>query len=710
MQEDFLRKFIEEERYLQNPPLKTKDFVDFCKKRGIETKESELEFFEKEGLLYPIIRIDRPIVEEEWIEFKKDDGTFCRPARQRLLEGEEEIRKYKEKYYSSYGFDKYHKNFFLDWLEKGYLFDPSTKLFKEWSSLKDEELNYDSEKIVSFYSSFQIYWLEILKKNYTVQLNFAGNEIKVSSNSYCGLFNRGSFSINSIDDFNDKYKEMTKDKTFNNLFNFKSKKKCLTTQYKNFERILEFLLSIEYIYAPYGRSSSKTININDEKWHEKREKFNPKKELKELGFKIQEIANLYWNFSKKVNEILGVKRDDWIQLWKSLAWNEKNELSGNIRLGIEYLQWALMIKRFIENYCGREILDIDEISNISPNDILKYNPPEMDQYGILLRASRNKRYFDPEKNKNYFYDKYKRLFYLANDFNIDYQPRIMVFVEGETEERIFPKLFEWYYDYPENHGIEIVNFKGVDKLLSTSKNVQKLRNIIKSIEIAEKKALISKNQKNNLNKLIKELKKTDIIISNWTSFIRYNLEKWQIIPFFVADDEGNVKHFLEVEEPITFEGKNYNVPTEWKYLWGITNDNEPYKGNNFEFANFSDEEITLAVNQVLNDEIDINKIKNVRESGEGIKKIDDRLNRKKNRRGSKNKRKIVKVLFDNLFKKYEETGDKSLLERPIFKLIEKIAELGRFNHPPVNRDIELINKKYIKDLLEGNLESNELGE
>lgn len=688
LQKDFFRRFIEEEKYLENPPLETKKFIDFCKKRGIETSESELEFFEKEKLLYPLIRIDRPIGEEKRIKFKNKNGIFGKPARQGLSEGEEEISRYKVKYYSSYGFDEFHKDLLINWLEYGNLFDPSTNKFQDWSSFEGEELENGSQKIVSYYSSFQIYLLERLKKNYSFKFQFT-NE------------NWNNSEINNIEDFINELNNR-KD-NYRYFFDFKEKKDNLKKIRENFDIVLEFLLSIAYIYAPYGRSSSKTISISDEKWYEKREKFNPKKELEELGFTIQETVNLYWNFSKKVNEILGVKRDDWIQLWKSFAWNEKNELNGNIRLGIEYLQWALMIKRFIENYCGREILDIDEISNISPNDILKYKPPEMDQYGILLRASRNKRYFDPEKNKNYFYDKYKRLFYLANDFNIDYQPRIMVFVEGETEKRMFPKLFEWYYDYPENHGIEIVNFKGVDKLLSTSKNVQKLRNIIKSIEIAEKKALISKNQKNNLNKLIKELKKTDIIISNWTSFIRYNLEKWQIIPFFVADDEGNVRHFLEVEEPITFEGKNYNIPTEWKYLWGITNNNEPYKGNNFEFANFSDEEIALAVNHVLNDEIDINKIKNVRESGEGIKKIDDRLNRKKNKRGSKNKRKIVEVLFDNLFKKYEETGDKSLLERPIFKLIEKIAELGRFNHPPVDRNIELINKKYITDLLEGNL-------
>ena len=704
MQKSFLRIFIEEEKYMQNYPLKTKEFIDYCKKRGIETNEKELEFFEKEGLLYPIFRINRPIVEEEWVKFKDVEGEpKCRPSNNGLLDGEVEIERYMRDHYYSYGFSNRDKENLLHLMEEGNLFDPKTKPFQKWSSFKGKNLSNGNEKIVTYYSYFQIYWLEILKKDFTVTINFAGEEIKVSSNSHCIRANSGSFSIKKIDEFNDKYKSMAEDKIFKNFFDFKIKKECLNKQYEQFEQILEFLLSIQSIYVPYGRSSSKTISVMDGNWHEKRNNFDPKIVLDVSGFIIQEIVNLYWNFSRKTEEILGIKRDDWIQLWKSIGWDEKDRLEGTVRLGIEYLQWASMLKRFIQDYCGREILDIDEITNISPDDILRFDPSEMDGQGRLLRQLRTKWYSDPEKNKNYYHDKYKRLFYLANDFNLDYQPRVMVFVEGETEEEFFPKIFEWYSDYPENHGIEIVNFKGVDQLLSTSKNAKKLKNSIRNIEIECRKQFISPNQKNNLSKLIKELKKTNIIISNWTSFISYNLEKWQIIPFFVSDNEGNVKHFLEAEEPIIFEGKNYNVPDEWKYLWGITNDNAPYYGNNFELANFSDEELLLAINQVLDDEIDINKIKEIRENEEGIKQIDDRLNHKKNKRGSKNKRDVVRALFENLFEEYEETENKLLLKRPIFELIEKIVELGHFNHPPVWTEIEIKNKKYISDILGGNV-------
>jgi len=81
-----------------------------------------------------------------------------------------------------------------------------------------------------------------------------------------------------------------------------------------------------------------------------------------------------------------------------------------------------------------------------------------------------------------------------------------------------------------------------------------------------------------------------------------------------------VEHFLDAGKPINFKGKNYDIPDDWKYLWGVTNNNKPYKGNNFELANFNDEEILLAIEELLNDKIDINKVKEVREQEEGIKK------------------------------------------------------------------------------------------
>ncbi|MBU0578731.1 hypothetical protein KJ628_01985 [Patescibacteria group bacterium] len=140
-QNNFLVDFIEQEMYLQNPPLKTDKFIEYCKKRGVNTTKEELEFFEKEKLFFPIARIDRPVGEEERIKFKKSEGKeYWRPAKDKLQDGETEIERYKVKFYSTYDVFKediigtYHKELLKNWLEEGCIFDPTDKDFQEWNT------------------------------------------------------------------------------------------------------------------------------------------------------------------------------------------------------------------------------------------------------------------------------------------------------------------------------------------------------------------------------------------------------------------------------------------------------------------------------------------------------------------------------------------------------------------------------------------------
>lgn len=650
MQENFLKRFIKEEKYLQNPPLETKKFIDFCKKRGIESNASELEFFEKEGLLHPIIRIDRPIGEEEWIEFKKDDGTFCRPARQGLLEGEEKIRKYKIKYYSDYGFDEFHKELLIDWYKHGNLFDPATKEFQEWSSFKGKELYNGSQKIVSYYSSFQINWIEKLKKECYFKINLA-------SNSW------NKIKIKNIDDFILELKRKSDNEYFRDYFNFEKTKETLKHEYENFEKFLEFLLSIQFIYFPYGRSGSKGMTFNGEgykKWKKNRWKYNPKEELDYLNLDIKYVYKYYCDFSEKASKLLGVKNvNDGMQLWKNINWNKKKNFEGKIRLGIEYLQWTLMLKKFIEDYFEKEIPDIDEIRGYPYSDITKLDFNKIVPSRNSLRAVRFRDYSDPEKNKNYYHNKYKRLYYLSNDFELNYQPRVLVFVEGKTEEEVLPKFFEWFTDKPENRGIQIINLDGINNFFGQELNL--------------KDPQTNKYRKSRLN--------------NFNNLISYNLRKWQIIPFFVGDNENNIKELLKSGISINFskDTENFILPEKWQYIWN----------KDFEFDNFTNKELANAISDILDKKVNVEKVKEVRNSDSSINGIDEKVH--------DNKVEIAKKLHDNLLKCYRNTNNDKILNRPVFKMINRILDLCWYNHPPANTIVEKKNKEIFLDFLEGNI-------
>lgn len=663
---NFLQDFIQGENYLQNPPMTTDKFIEFCKKCGIKTSKDELEFFEKEKLLFPIIRIERPIVAEERIKFKKEDGKeYCRPTTGGLQTGKTEIEPYKVKYYSSYGFSEHDKNLLLNWLQDGNLFDPSTKDFQSWNNFLGEELDHDRQNIISFYSGFQIYWLELLKKSFSITLNLAGDEIKVSS-SVIMIDNRqgqGSFSLAKIDDLAARLKEVATKEPFNKYFNLEQKKEKLKEDYKKADIILKFSLLVQSVYYPYAKSGGGKIQISgdDKKWQEAKRNFRLNDILLKLDLKIEDIAKWYKIISDEAQKSLGIKRNDWVQLWKNIAWSEKDNLEGNIRIGVDYLQWAVMFKRIIEEHLQKEILDIDEMTNISHDDVLKYNPENMNQYRVLLRATRNKRYSD--KDKNYYNDRYKRLFYLANGFGLDYQPRVMVFVEGKTEETIIPEIFEQYIgNKPENLGIEFVNIKGISRFFGQKVSI---------------KDASGKYQKG--------------FISNFNHLTSYNLSKWQIIPFFIGDAENNITFLLNSGVSISFNQNQYPFPKDWQFIWGITNSNQPFKGKNFEMANFDNDEIATVLSEKLQKQITAQQIKEKRDADEGIKQIDTDV--------EKHKIEIVKKLYQNLFDKYEKERNKSVFERPVFNAIDKITKLAVLNHPPGDRKIELANRKYIEDEL-----------
>lgn len=678
MMKNFIKKFIKEEKYLQNRPLETNRFIKYCNQCGLETDSEELLFLEKNQLLYPLMRIILPIVKEN---------------------GKES--------YSSYGFGEHYHDLLMNWVNSGSLLHPSEKTFEEWESYKKEKIDGRS-RIVSFYSNYQIYWLYILKKSCKYTINLCGDNIKVSSKT--GSLPSAGFNLQELKSFIQELDKHSQSKAFGNVFDFDKKKEKLKEEHKEFNKIFKLFLTIQSVYTPYGKYGSKTIRVkgNLKKWQEIKSNFNPKKELESLEWNIKEVVKWYSTFSKKTLYYLGVKRDDWIKLWKAISWSKKSKLQNDNRLGIEYLKWSIILKKYIEDYTNKEILGIDEISYIAWEDILKLNPSTLNMatkryyrniknqnipdklnkknFFDLLKSIDNeddknciKQYYKKENKDLYklnkidevdirklsnifilngFSDnklfKYNELYYLSNRFGLDYQPRVVLFVEGKTEEIILPKIFKWYYTHPENIGIKIINVKGVSKYFD---------------------GMITLKDKNNKYK-----KKA---ISNFMNLISYNLSQWQIIPIFIGDNENNIKDMLNSGLSIEYNFHKYPLPNRWKKIWR----------KDLELDNFTNEEIARAISEVIEKNITSQDMKNVRQNNMGISKVDESV------KAPGNKIKIAEKLFDNLFNSYKSDKNKDILERPIFKILEDIIDIANLNHQPVDRNIELYNKKQIEKWL-----------
>ena len=618
MNEEFLKYYIENQFYIQNPPMDIEEFVKFCKKRGINISIGELELYEKEGFFYPIFRTKN--------EFY---GNM----------------------FHKYVFDKCEKNCINNALENGRIYLPSKDIFESFDSYTERGKGY---KISSYYSSFQIHHLLYIKEKF--------NYLKKNLDHL-----KKSFNINLEDHFTD------------------------------------ILMSIQ-IYSPYGRTNKRFIKINsdNELWKKQLKKFNLEELFEINDFNIKNLANCYVNLCRELPSFLG--NEDTIQIFKHVKWEKKKQFEGPIRLGIEYLQWCLMLKSCIEDYLKIEIFDVDECDLYDGEYIIE-NPPANER-GRTTRGIRNKNYINPLNKKYEFNLNRHKLFYLSNKLDLDYHPRVLIIVEGKTEEIIIPKLFDFCGYKLENCMVDIINIEGISKLMSP-----KINNI-------------------NENK-----KYSNVFINNYFQLINYFLETFQTIPFFIGDNENDIidklkkgitfdsnklffyknnwkineyKKSLELfyseffkkinqkfeiettnqikENLIDYfdETKNINnsFPNEWIHIWE----------HDFEIDNYSSKELYIAINEVCETETsieDINELYNPNNDKKGISTINNEIKDKKVL--------INEKLFENLKKDYLENDNQEISEKPIFKVIDKILDIAFLNHPPTNTKLKYMNKRIIAD-------------
>ena len=446
-----------------------------------------------------------------------------------------------------------------------------------------------------------------------------------------------------------------------------------------FENLVNLLMAIQ-IYSPYGRSNLRTINLKTEidAFYKKLDEFNLDEALEVINLEYDELYKSYSVVCSKLRDLLG--SDDIIQLWKNIAWSKKDKCIGHTRLGIEYLQWAMMLKRCIEDYLGHEIYDVDEVDG---NWEKVRDEMPSNETGRTLRGVRNDWYKNKLTDEYEFRLNRKKLYYLANSLTLDYHPRVIIFVEGDTEEIMIPKFFELYGYNFRDLGFEIVNIGGIANFNGAKLTFQN-----------ENKRYVKK------------------VISNFKHLVNFNFDLWQSIPFFIGDNENNIIENLQdgvifdtkklisgfdnrpakevIPELIDEYGEiNESLIESWTHIWKY----------DFELDNFTPIELKNAINEVCSTDFSLNDIQEIVDScddGEkiGIKSLGDEV--------EENKISINLKAFDNLVKYYEDTKDSEVFKRPIFKVIERLFNIHATNHQPVDTRHALKNREELnKSILLG---------
>lgn len=408
--------------------LEQEKFIKFCEENSVEIHPQNLEFFEREKLLYPI---KRWTFSEEYAIFKHQQ-IFTPPNKQNynpsylpLLNLEEEISKFLDLMFFdkiNHPFDEMEKN----WQE--YLTNPLNNEFTDW---KDYEVNYTNKgnwktiRAKNFYSYWQIYEIdginEFRTRFYNVRFDEKENKYYLTCNN----------------EFVEKRTKRPK-KNILNISSFEHCYKCLCDFIQSFERYQNIMLK--------GKNAGEIIT------KEENDSFN--KKIVEQSTKFAENYNLssddfykflkilcqrYFIYEDKEKSKLSnlIKRDIWycIQLIFYLTGDTWGNVSSKINrqghLGTYYKLYTRVPKKTLEIIFPDEREEIKEkamlyidiqLKHYNEKVIQKYKLDKTDiEYFIEFIETNGLAHFlifMANINKDYFSLEYKSeknlIFYLRN--------------------------------------------------------------------------------------------------------------------------------------------------------------------------------------------------------------------------------------------------------------------------------------------------------
>lgn len=112
-----VKELILQEAFYQNFPLEVDNFIEYCKKRGLNVNRGYLEHLEQEGRLKPIMRVDGYYVITNTTDLK-------------------------------------------ELYENDHVIDPRQKGFSSWNKFYELSEGYQVEIVHSYYHTYQIYFLK----------------------------------------------------------------------------------------------------------------------------------------------------------------------------------------------------------------------------------------------------------------------------------------------------------------------------------------------------------------------------------------------------------------------------------------------------------------------------------------------------------------------------------------------------------------------
>jgi hypothetical protein len=394
-----IERFIEEEQFIQCQPLRVDAFISYCEKRGLSVCKKQLEYFEKNKLFFPLLRVKKRKYKEKLVRISENEYKHLG-----VLKPNERFSGELREAYEAIYFDK---NLLSTLFRKGYITLPKNQRFAPWTKYYDPIIGDESHS--TFYSQFQVYWLFKLLQGMRIELGPPSTDDISKKAQYLRGIER----------------------------HFESIKKNYKAAVEYYDRIVELAATLQNTYLPYTKSDQRSIIVSypldfaDWNWHDYRKAWNPENIRKALNIDKEYLKDLYNRLIFDANNLDPL--NDWDQIVQFISYEKKQRLKKHALLAQDFYAMALMVKMFY-------------------GELTQESMPD-----FRLGANWEVRYYGAETLAN----KLEYLEYLANEYHVNPRPKLILVVEGDGEFESIPKIAKAMNLDLDRTSIRLENLQGI---------------------------------------------------------------------------------------------------------------------------------------------------------------------------------------------------------------------------------------------------------
>jgi len=217
-------------------------------------------------------------------------------------------------------------------------------------------------------------------------------------------------------------------------------------QHITFLKILSLLLQVEpIVHISIDNSVSTYPHLGEslDGYMAWREHFDGQAVLPSLGFTVEDVE--HWHHSLATTAHITDPLNKFRILLRHANRRKLKSLEGTALLAVDLYDAAEVLRRYLEQFYGRDLLEEDDVI---------YGPQGPDV---------KKRFYGSAKTADFKRSVFRRI---VREFDLDPQARTTWFVEGDTEEAYIRHVAELLYIDLDRAGVEIMNINGLGGLAS----------------------------------------------------------------------------------------------------------------------------------------------------------------------------------------------------------------------------------------------------